>query len=271
MPPARLLFYFTTAGGIGMAVLSVAYEPPPLWIALSCLFLYINLCVGGVIFSRFSMFADVVTAGPRDARGIALTFDDGPDPQSTPQILDLLDSADAKATFFVIGRKVREHQALVAEICERGHAVGVHSYAHPRLFSLYSPRRVREDLEQAIELLHEVTGERPRLFRAPIGHISPSIAKVIKELELDAVGWSVRGVDGWAGAKPDVVANKIKRGLADGAIVLLHDASERGDFVPASVAALPSILASASAKQLPFVRVDQWLGYGADPAVAREA
>ena len=131
MPLARLLFYFSTAGGVAMAIVSLAYEPPPLWFALGSLFLYLNLCVWGVIFSRFSMFADVVTAGPREARGVALTFDDGPDPQSTPQILDMLDAADAKATFFVIGRKVHEHPDLAAEIAERGHGLGVLPPAGP--------------------------------------------------------------------------------------------------------------------------------------------
>lgn len=268
MPPARLLFYFATAGGIAMAVLSVAYQPPPLWVALSLLFLYINLCVWGVILSRFSMFADVVTMGPRDARGVAFTFDDGPDPASTPKVLDMLDAAGAKATFFVIGHKAKAHPEIVEQITERGHALGIHSYAHPRLFSLYSPRRVREDLERAIEVVHQITGVRPTLFRAPIGHISPTMAKVVRELDLSVVGWSVRGVDGWSGAKPDAVADKITRKLEDGAIVMLHDASERGDFIPASLEALPRILAAADKRQLAFVRVDHWLGEGDAQAIA---
>jgi peptidoglycan/xylan/chitin deacetylase (PgdA/CDA1 family) len=268
MPPARLLFYFATAAGIALSVFSIAYEPPPLWIALTALFLYLNLCVWGVIFSRFSMFADVVTFGPRDARGVALTFDDGPDPRSTPEILDMLDQAEAKATFFVIGHKAEEHPDLVEEIAERGHAIGVHSYAHNRLFSLQSPKRVRADLQRTIDVLQRITGERPRLFRAPIGHISPSIARVSRQLELDTIGWSVRGVDGWKGAKPEAVANKVVRGLRDGAIVMLHDAAERGDFIPASVKALPRILEVAEEKQLSFVRVDRWLGQGGAGAVA---
>lgn len=268
MPPARLLFYFATAGGIAMAVASVAYQPPPLWIALSMLFGYINLCVWGVILSRFSMFADVVTMGPDNARGVALTFDDGPDPASTPQVLDMLDEAGAKATFFVIGHKAKEHPDLIEQIAERGHALGIHSYAHPRLFSFYSPRRVRDDLERAIEVVHQITGIRPTLFRAPIGHISPTMAKVVGELELSVVGWSVRGVDGWSGAKADAVVDKITRKLEDGAIVMLHDASERGDFIPASLEALPRILETAKKRQLPFVRIDHWLGEGDVEAIA---
>ncbi len=251
-----------------MAGLSLIYQPPPLWFALVYLFLYLNLCVGGVIFSGFSMFANVVTVGPKTARGVAFTFDDGPDPKSTPQILDMLDAAGATATFFVIGRKAKAHPELVAEMCERGHAVGIHSYAHSRIFSLYSPSRVRADLERAIEVLHEITGVRPTMFRAPIGHISPSIAKVARDLGLVSVGWSVRALDGFARAKADAVADRVMRGLKDGAIVLLHDASERGDFLPVSVTSLPTILESMQSKQLPFVRVDRWLGQGDAGAVA---
>ncbi len=262
MPPARLLFYGATAGGLTMSAFALLREPPPLWVALSAFLGYIALCTLGVVFSRFSMFADVVTFGPKDARGVALTFDDGPDPASTPQVLDLLDEAGAKATFFVIGHKAEKHPELVAEICERGHALGVHSFAHARLFSLYPPWKIRADLERAIEVMRRITGIRPHLFRAPIGHISLTMGKVIRQLELETVGWSVRGVDGWSGAKPEVVANKVTRGLRDGAIVMLHDASERGDFVPASIAALPRIFEVAETQQLPFVRVDRWLGHG---------
>jgi peptidoglycan/xylan/chitin deacetylase (PgdA/CDA1 family) len=262
--------YSSTAAGLAMVVHAFVVEPPPLWVALLALFAYVGLIVLGVTFSRFSMFADVVTSGPKNARGFALTFDDGPDPRTTPQVLDLLDAAGVKATFFVIGRKVAEHRELTRQIVERGHAIGLHSYEHDRLFSLRSPRRVRGDLERCRELLFEVTGERPQLFRAPIGHISPSMGKVIRDMDLIAVGWSARGVDGWSGARPEVVAGNIVRKLRDGAIVLLHDAAERGDFSPASIEALPSILQAAERANLSVVRLDQWLGIG-DPALEAAA
>ena len=262
MPLARLLFYGATAAGMALAGWSVLYEPPPLWFAAAALVAYLALVTLGVTFSRFSMFADVVTSGPRDARGVALTFDDGPDPRSTPAILEQLAQAGARATFFVIGRKVEAHPNLLKAIAAGGHAIGLHGYAHERLFSFRSPRNVRADLERCLELVRELVGERPCLFRAPIGHISPAMARVVRELDLHAIGWSVRGVDGWSGAKATVVAGRIVPRLRDGAIVLLHDAAERGDFVPASVEALPAILQAAERRQLSFVRVDSWLGAG---------
>lgn len=262
MPPARLLFYLATLGGIGLSVYAIAVAPPPPWVAVTCLVAYIGLVVSGVTFSRFSMFADVVTEGPRNARGVALTFDDGPDPETTPAILDLLEEAGVPATFFLIGKKAEAHPELVADIAARGHAIGIHSYHHRRTMSFQPPWHVKPELERCMDLLETITGERPFLYRAPIGHVSPSMARVCRELGLVVVGWSVRGVDGWAGAKAEAVANRIVRGLHDGAIALLHDAAERGDFRPASIDALPTVLAALEREQLPAVRVDAWLGAG---------
>ena len=135
----------------------------------------------------------------------------------------------------------------------------MHSYAHHRLFSLKSARYVRDDLKKALDVLAEITGERPVLFRPPIGHTNPTIARVVRELGLEVVGWSVRALDGVAASDPKKVAARVKRGLSDGAIVLMHDAAEREDREPASVAALPSILAAMAANNLPGVRVDAWL------------
>jgi len=262
LPIARIVLYLASVAGVGLMVQSLISSPPPLFVAVVALLAYLGLITCGVLFSRFSMFADVVTFGPRDARGVALTFDDGPHPESTPQILDMLEQAGARATFFVIGHKVDAHPDLAREIVERGHALGVHGYAHDRLFALRSPKHVRNDLERAVDAIHRCMGKRPMLFRAPIGHISPSVARVVRGLELIVVGWSVGGMDGWPGAKPDVVAQRVIPKLRDGAIVLLHDASERDEFVPASVEALPQILEAAEKLNLSFVRVDSWLGQG---------
>jgi peptidoglycan/xylan/chitin deacetylase (PgdA/CDA1 family) len=262
------LLYAATAGGFALAAKSLVHEPPPLWFAVLALFGYIALVTFGVIFSRFSMFADVITLGPKNARGVALTFDDGPDPRFTRTVLDLLDGAGAKATFFVIGHKAEEHPDVVREIHERGHAIGLHSHAHDRLMSLRSPWRVRADLQRAIATLERITGVRPTLFRAPVGHISPSMARVARELDLAVIGWSARGLDGWSGAQVGEVRARVIARLRDGAIVLLHDASERDDFEPVSVQALPAILEAAQAKNLPLVRLDRWLGEGSPEAIA---
>ena len=259
MPAGRILLHVASIGAIALVARSIAMGPVPLWIAAIAIHAYIAILLCGVFFLRLGMFVDVVWRGPDDARGVALTFDDGPSPSSTPRILDMLDAAKVKATFFVIGKKAEAHPDLVRDIVRRGHAIAMHSHAHNRLFSLKGARHVRADLTRALDVLTEITGERPVLFRPPIGHTNPTIARIVKELDLVVIGWSVRALDGVAAADPKKVAARVKRGLRDGAVVLMHDAAERDDREPAAVAALPAILAALAAKNLEGVRVDTWL------------
>lgn len=259
MPLSRVLFYLATLASLTLLVHAIVVVPPPVEYAILALLAYMGLCAIGVLFARFSMFADVITLGPKNARGIALTFDDGPDPEHTPKVLDLLDRYGAKATFFMIGKKAAAHPDVVREVQRRGHAIGAHSHEHNRVFALRSPRYVRGDLERCLTTLEEILGQRPTLFRPPVGHVSPTVGRVVRELELQMIGWSTKGQDGWSGAKPDDVVARVTPRLRDGAIVLLHDASERGDFVPASIEALPKILEEARSLGLSFVRVDSWL------------
>lgn len=260
MPPARAVLLAATLGGVLLSIRSVLHGAPDLWLALLCIHVYVALILAGVLVLRLRMFADAVIRGPRDASGVVLTFDDGPHPEHTSKILDLLDAHDAKATFFVIGRKVRRHPEVVREIVRRGHEVGVHGFAHDRLFSLRGPGRVRDDLVQAIAAIEEVTGTRPHLFRPPIGHTNPTIARVAEELDLTIVGWSVAAYDGLARAVPARVAARVTARIDDGDIVLLHDAAERDDHVPACVKALPEILSGARDKNLRLARLSDWLG-----------
>jgi peptidoglycan-N-acetylglucosamine deacetylase len=142
---------------------------------------------------------------------------------------------------------------------DRGHAVGVHGYAHDRLFSLRSPGTVRADLTRAVDTLAGITGERPTLFRPPIGHSTVTIAREATSLELSFVGWSIRALDGMRSASADRVAARVTRRLDHGEIVLLHDAAERDDHVPASLGALPHILEAMRERRLEGVRVDAWM------------
>ncbi|MFO0761882.1 MAG: polysaccharide deacetylase family protein [Byssovorax sp.] len=259
MPFARALLYLGTAGAIALLARSLIRGPVPLWVAGVALGGYLVLILCGVFFLRLQMFVDVLCRGPKDARGVALTFDDGPSPEHTPKVLALLEEAGVKATFFVIGHKAKAFPELVKQIAEQGHEVGIHGYSHDRLFSLRSPDLVRADLAKAIESVEAAIGKVPTLFRPPVGHTSPRIAKALGAFDLTVVGWSARGLDGLASARAEKVAKRIVPKLRDGAIVLLHDAAERDDFTPASVAALPRILEAMRARNLPGVTVSTWI------------
>lgn len=259
MPPARVLFWAATLAGVVLSVRSALAGPPPFSVALACALGYVAFFLAGVLVLRLRVFADAVITGPRDARGVALTFDDGPHPEHTRAVLDLLEARGARATFFLIGRKAEAHPDLVREIVTRGHAVGVHGFAHDRLFSLRGAARVRRDLERCVATLERITGARPALFRPPIGHTNPAIARVAEQLGLVVVGWSVAARDGLAGTRPVDVVGRVRAGLRDGAIVLLHDAAERDDRVPASIEALPLLLDAVEAEGLRVVPLGPWV------------
>ena len=185
---------------------------------LSLLAGYTALLLSGVLVLRLRVFVDALVRGPRGARGVALTFDDGPHPRWTPRVLDILARRGVRATFFVVGRKVgRRTRRCVRAIVDAGHAVGLHSYAHDRLFSLRGERRVREDLERGMAVLERVTGPPPRaLSPADRPHEPDDRARGrragSRRRRLDAR----RAATAWPRARPEDVATRVRRDLRDG-------------------------------------------------------
>jgi peptidoglycan/xylan/chitin deacetylase (PgdA/CDA1 family) len=259
LPPARVVLYLATVGVLVMSFRALLIGPPPLEYSAPAMLGYFVLVIGGVFVLRWRVFVDAVVRGPRGARGVALTFDDGPHPKWTPRVLATLAKHDAKATFFLVARKAEEHPEVVRAILDGGHTVGLHSYAHDRLFALRREVRVRADLERGLEALEKLTGSRPTLFRPPIGHTNPVIARVVDKLDLTVVGWSAAGRDGTASAHVEDVVSRVRRDLKDGAIVLLHDAPEKGNREPAAVKALPMLLDAMAAERLDVVPLGPWV------------
>jgi peptidoglycan/xylan/chitin deacetylase (PgdA/CDA1 family) len=259
MPPARFLLYLATLGMLVLSIRAILFGPPPFAWALLAVVAYVALVLGGVLVLRWRMFADAVVRGPKGARGMALTFDDGPHPTWTPRILETLAFHRATATFFVIARKAEEHPELVRAILDAGHAVGLHSYAHDRLMSLRREKTVREDLARGVAVLEKITGTRPTLFRPPVGHTNPNVVRAADALDLTIVGWTVSGHDGLASAAVKDVVTRVRRDLRDGIIVALHDAPERGEREPAAVRALPAILDAAAAERVEIVPLAPWV------------
>lgn len=259
MPPARIALWVASIGGIALLVRSLALGPVPTWLSISALVAYVAFCTAGVLVPQLEMYGDIVWRAEPGLGAVALTFDDGPHPVTTRRVLELLANSRHKATFFVMGRKAEAHPDLVREIHAAGHAIGLHGYGHDRLYSLKPPKFVERDIARSQELIESICGVRPTLLRPPIGYTTPRTVVGARRAGATLVAWSVRSIDGLGASNPERVARRVERGLCDGAIVALHDASERDEFEPASVAALPAILKALDERGLRSVTLDALL------------
>lgn len=172
------------------------------------------------------------TASPRQ---LALTFDDGPNPEITPRLLDLLDRYDAKATFFAIGRFVQECAALAREISARGHLLGNHTQTHPNLFWL-SPQAVRDQLLQCQSALQDATGSPARYFRPPFGLRNPWVVRTARDLGMRTVMWTLLPGD-WQDKPLERLIARMRHiavhaqnasDRSSGDVLCLHDGGHRG-------------------------------------------
>jgi peptidoglycan/xylan/chitin deacetylase (PgdA/CDA1 family) len=157
---------------------------------------------------------------------IALTFDDGPDPDVTPKVLDILDSHHAKASFFVIGDKAAAHPGLIREMVRRGHSIENHSCGHSNFYGFLAWTALRKDIGAAQDIIAGITGRPPVFFRSPMGIRNPLLDPVIAQLGLRYITWTRRGFDTVAG-DPAVVLDRLTRKLSAGDILLLHDRRAR--------------------------------------------
>ncbi|GAA3520317.1 polysaccharide deacetylase family protein [Actinocatenispora rupis] len=181
---------------------------------------------------------------------VALTFDDGPDPTSTPVILDVLARAGVRATFFLVGANVAANPGLAAEIAAAGHELAVHGLRH-RLLLKYPPGRTHRDLAYAKALVANAAGVAPRWFRPPFGVLSTGAAVAVRRLGMRTVLWSAWGRDWTATATGESVADLVGRDLRGGGTVLLHDtASDTAapESWRATVDAVPRVLDLCAAR-----------------------
>jgi peptidoglycan/xylan/chitin deacetylase (PgdA/CDA1 family) len=255
------LLYATTVVGLGVATRAALGHPPPLGASLGLLASYLGLVGLGVFKPSLEMFAETICRVP-GGRGVALTFDDGPHPEHTARVLDVLAARGAKATFFVVGERAERYPALIERMIAEGHAVGSHGHRVDPWLGFRGLPAVRDDLGTSVRVLERLIGEPPTMFRPPYGVLNPRLARAADELDLDIVCWNVRGLDGVARTTADALVARVVPQLRDGAIVCLHDAAERGDRVPVAPAALPRILAAARDRNLALVTVPALVASG---------
>jgi peptidoglycan/xylan/chitin deacetylase (PgdA/CDA1 family) len=245
--PITLVAFLAVAG-----VWLVPFElRAPLWAGI--LVVFVALLGWGVLSMRSGIFGRARTAGDRSGSRVALTYDDGPDPAVTGALLDLLRERGCRATFFVVGRKVRAHPELVRRAVADGHLIGNHSEHHAPLTNFFGPERMAAEIGSCQEAVLAATGASPLHYRPPIGLMSASVEPAARRFGLELVGWSNRSLDTVPGSA-ERVARRVLLRLRPGDIVLLHDARQERERV---LEITTRILDGLAVRGLQPVRVDE--------------
>ena len=196
----------------------------------------------GALHRNSPVFGAVLGRLPTRERQVALTFDDGPNPVATPEILDVLDAEGVKATFFLLGKHVERWPRIAAQVADLGHQLGNHGYHHRKLHAR-GPAYVRLDLALGTDAISQAAGASPRFFRAPHGFRSPWVAGIARSLDQRLVGWTL-GV--WDSDRPGVeqIRKRAIEGVSPGCILLLHDGDgyDPGGDRSQTAGALPGII-----------------------------
>ena len=194
------------------------YLYPLLFVVYSLIVFY------GCYYIGSNFFIKVVCSADTGKKEIAISFDDGPATNFTPQILQLLKEENIKAAFFCIGNRIPGNEKIVKQLQDDGHIIGNHSYSHHFWFDMFSSKKMLEDMRLMDETMKAVTGLQPRLFRPPYGVTNPNLKKAIIKGNYTPVGWSVRSMDTVIKNETKLL-DKIKGGLKPGAVFLFHDTS----------------------------------------------
>lgn len=192
-----------------------------------------------------------VECATASGRGYALTFDDGPHPQGTPAILEILAAAGVRATFFLVGEQIRRNPALAGEIVGAGHEIGLHCDRHRNLLRL-APWQVRADIARAQDTIETAAGRAIGLYRPPYGALSATALRLARAHGWRTLLWSHWGRDWQARATPASIAARVTAGAGEGSVLLLHDADDYSapDSWRRTVAALPRVLDTLSQRGL---------------------
>jgi peptidoglycan/xylan/chitin deacetylase (PgdA/CDA1 family) len=235
----------------GLTALALAILLLPLDTRLALLppAMFLLLCLAAPLFPGFGFFLPIISRGRSGRPAVALTFDDGPDPQTTAPLLDLLARHGAAATFFVTGQRARLHPGLIHAILDRDHTIGNHSYSHDNLIMFKSTGALIREIQRAQEEFQRL-GFLPLAFRPPVGVTNPRLVDALERTGLYVVNFSKRGRDRGNRCVTDL-SRRILTGLRPDDIIMLHDIAPRGPAgVEVWLAEVERILAGIRAQGL---------------------
>jgi peptidoglycan/xylan/chitin deacetylase (PgdA/CDA1 family) len=193
-------------------------------------------------------------------RQLALTYDDGPNDPHTLRLLEVLARHDVRATFFLIGRYLKQRPDIARELVRAGHIVGNHTFSHPNLI-FASARQTAMQLRDCEQALNDAVGEHARLFRPPFGGRRPATLKIARALGLEPVMWNVAGWD-WKGKPTEYVEQKVRRQIRGGDVILLHDGSHAafGADRSQTVVATDRLITRYKSEGYEFVTIPEMMG-----------
>lgn len=233
-----------------IAVLAIKlFIPISLWVPVILILCIVGLLGYGSFNIQAGFFVKTHNNPNHNRPEIAITFDDGPS-KFTSEILDILKEANAKATFFCIGKHIEEQPELVRRILDEGHAVGNHTYSHSTSLPFFSRKRISNELRKTSSLISNLSQKPVSLFRPPFGVTNPAIVKAAKENKLEIIGWNLRSLDGTKKNSEQILQRILPR-IEAGTVLLLHDTR------PDSGAMLREVLRVVRSKKLKPVIVNQ--------------
>lgn len=197
----------------------------------------------------------LVLRGSLHDNKVALTFDDGPDSRFTPRVLDVLKKHQVKATFFVMGSRVKGLPKVTKRIADEGHAIGNHTYWHPKMWQ-ESEGRIRWEVMQTDEEIRNTVGYSPKLFRAPYGGLTDSMVEDLSKMNYAVVGWSVDSLD-WSQIPADQIERNVMGNMHPGAIILMHSGGHWTQDLSGMVEALDIIIPKLKKEGLQFVTIPE--------------
>lgn len=250
--------FFSPAEKLGIVCLLAALGLCFVEVRLSALPLicFLGVSLAAPFFPAFSYYLPVISRGNPGKNAISLTFDDGPDPVATPEVLRLLERHKATASFFVTGSSAAQHPLLVKEMVCLGHTIGNHSYHHDFLVMLRSRNTLSREIESTQKELHSL-GIRPLAFRPPVGATSPRLGPVLEELGMMCVNFSCRAADG-GNRRIDDLSHKILSKIRAGDIVMLHDSRPKNEaLLPYWINELELIVTGIRRKGLQIVPLSE--------------
>lgn len=198
-----------------------------LWLYLLIILVWLVITIIGSFHIRWNYHIKSLNFNPKTTNNhVAITFDDGPNPEFTPQVLSLLETYNAKATFFCVGKHIEAYPKIFKSIIKKGHTIGNHTFSHTNCFGFLSAKKVVSELQQTNTIVKTQTGLNIQLYRPAFGVTNPKIKRALKTTGLQSVGWNKRSLDTTSLSNKKVL-RRITKNLKKGDVILLHDTSSR--------------------------------------------